>query len=102
MTNTKTIEVVESLLNEPCFVGVVAVRQQDEIVTIHLPHLKWMLEQLRLPEMFSEGKRNRWLGFVQGALWAKGLTTIEKEKERNRTQDSADEYNYSLYSSRNN
>ena len=36
---------------------------------------------------FQEGRREkgfRWLGFLQGALWAEGIYTIDELKEHNR------------------
>jgi len=39
----------------------------------------------------KEGRRrkaNRWLGFVQGFLWANGIYTIEEMKEHNRPDEN--------------
>jgi hypothetical protein len=47
---------------------------------IHLDHIKWMLEEL--PEDLD--KANRWLGFIQGVLWANGMYTIDDMREHNR------------------
>lgn len=35
-------------------------------------------------DAFSEGKRNRWLGYVQGVLVARGIMTLDEIKELNR------------------
>jgi len=51
-------------------------------------HILWML--WRIPFFVKEGRRrkaNRWLGFVQGFLWANGIYTIEEMKEHNRPNE---------------
>ena len=45
-------------------------------------HLVWMLEQI--PEL-DHDKAMRWLGFVQGALWAIGKKSIDEMKADNRS-----------------
>ncbi len=48
-------------------------------------HILWMLRQI--PGFLEEGRKekvNRWLGFIQGALWADGVYTIEEMKDHNR------------------
>lgn len=50
-----------------------------------LGHARWMCSQI--PGLVAEGrieKAQRWLGFVQGVLWASGRKTIESLKEDNR------------------
>ena len=53
---------------------------------ILLSHCYWMLDQI---EAFLDsgniGKANRWLGFIQGSLWANKLFTVEELKEQNRS-----------------
>ncbi len=55
---------------------------KDETIS----HVLWMLYQI--PQFIEtedpEEKANRWLGFVQGVLWAKEIYTIEEMKEHNR------------------
>ena len=54
---------------------------KDETIS----HVLWML--CKIPEFIEAGreeKANRWLGFVQGVLWAKEIYTIEEMKEHNR------------------
>lgn len=36
----------------------------------------------------SLGKKNRWLGFVQGVIWAKGLATVAELKDMNRPTEN--------------
>ena len=48
-----------------------------------LNHLKWMVTEMMTKE-FSDGKLNRWVGYIQGQLVLMKLTTLEKERERNR------------------
>lgn len=48
-------------------------------------HIAWMCSQI--PDFFDQGKKekaDRWLGFVQGAVWALGLRTIDQMREDNR------------------
>ena len=48
-------------------------------------HILWMLWQI--PQFIEEGRKEkagRWLGFVQGVLWAEDVYTIEEMKEHNR------------------
>ncbi len=41
-------------------------------------HCKWMLGEMeRHAAEWPEDKLNRWLGFVQGALWMLGVYTID-------------------------
>lgn len=53
-------------------------------------HAVWML--CKVPEFFETGreaKAMRWLGFVQGFIWARGYATIDEMKEANRSRDAA-------------
>lgn len=48
-------------------------------------HAAWMI--CKIPEFMAAGrseKAMRWLGFVQGYLWARGLAGIDEMKEWNR------------------
>jgi len=48
-------------------------------------HTAWML--CKIPEFMAAGRHEkamRWLGFVQGYLWARGLAGIDEMKEWNR------------------
>jgi len=50
-----------------------------------LHHVQWMVSQV--PNFLKEGRKekaNRWLGFIQGVLWAKKIYTIDEMKEHNR------------------
>lgn len=44
-----------------------------------LAHLRWMLSELW--EMRDTPKAMRWLGFVQGVLIMRGLTTVQTERD---------------------
>ena len=51
-------------------------------------HLHWMTYQME-DMLFEEDdmeKVMRWLGFLQGVLWNRGVYTIEQLKEHNRTK----------------
>lgn len=53
-----------------------------------LAHTAWMCDQiLDLPER----KRDRWLGFVQGVLWAHGQVSIGQLREATRAVLSAEQ-----------
>lgn len=44
-----------------------------------MAHLVFMCEQgVKMVDAGKEDKANRWLGFVQGALWMNGFATIEE------------------------
>jgi len=50
-----------------------------------LQHCLWMCTEI--PSFVKEGreaKAMRWLGFIQGVLWATGRASIEEMKEDNR------------------
>jgi hypothetical protein len=42
-------------------------------------HLRWMLAEM--VKLTDAGKFNRWLGFVQGALWFGGVFTVDQMRE---------------------
>jgi hypothetical protein len=47
-------------------------------------HLVWMLEEIiNMPDDKFE-KANRWLGFVQGAMWSLGLRSVDEMRNDNR------------------
>ena len=51
-----------------------------------LQHARWMLNEMETgyrAGLFSEGKINRWLGFVQGIFWACGVYSIDTMREHN-------------------
>lgn len=55
-----------------------------------IEHLKWMIENI--PE--EKGKRNRWLGFIQGVLWCigeKSIDELRKEVRENKALSMAKE-----------
>lgn len=53
-------------------------KQEDNPGT-SLPHIKWMLTELRKEKEW--GKHNRWLGFIQYGLIINGLTTVGAERD---------------------
>lgn len=51
-------------------------------------HLKWMcLRGIALVAEHRFDKANRWLGFIQGALWMTGFCSIDEMKEWNRPDE---------------
>jgi hypothetical protein len=52
----------------------------------HLLYMLWMI-----PQFIKEGRKekaNRWLGFVQGVLWANDVYEIEDVKEHNKSNEN--------------
>jgi hypothetical protein len=48
-------------------------------------HLMWMCEQViehtgYVPKEWSITKLNRWIGYIQGVMTARGFTTVERER----------------------
>jgi len=62
--------------------GLVPHQQPVAVTAVQgLEHLLWMCQTIRV--FVAEGRREkamRWLGFVQGALWAKALVSIDHLK----------------------
>jgi hypothetical protein len=53
-----------------------------------LEHIEWMLTQI--PIFLKAGRKekaNRWLGFVQGVLWARKIYMIEDMKGHNKPDE---------------
>ena len=50
-------------------------------------HLLWMCDQIDAME--DPAKANRWIGWVQGVLWASGWQTLTKQREQVRALVSA-------------
>lgn len=51
-----------------------------------LDHVLWMVCHLLDSDEakdYSDAKRNRWLGWIQGVLWAEGIYTVEEQKQHN-------------------
>jgi hypothetical protein len=50
-----------------------------------LENLEWMLGQIiSRVDLMPNDKVNRWLGFVQGVLAAKGIMNVQAERDRTR------------------
>ncbi len=61
--------------------------------TALLKHLVWMFEETK--KLAADGqldKAQRWLGFIQGVAWAKGMTTLSALKEANRDATERRDY----------
>lgn len=57
-----------------------------------LRHVRWMCAQVQT--FVAEGKlekANRWLGFIQGALWSLGRGSVDAFREDNRDASSSPE-----------
>lgn len=59
-----------------------------------LAHARWMCQEMKL--MIDRGeaddKLNRWLGFVQGVLYAHGIFSINEMREHNRQPLTVDHW----------
>ena len=72
----KYLRVLGSYWSKPADKDCIIGRDCD---AIHLDHIKFMLDNL--PEDME--KANRWLGFIQGVLWTRGIYTIDDMREHN-------------------
>ena len=53
---------------------------------IQLEHIRWMCQKAQwFCDNGEEGKANRWLGFIQGVLYANGEMTISEQRDHNRS-----------------
>ena len=74
--STKLDEVLHGLRANP---------HTNEPTIVELEHLVYMIEKMSDKKQdFSEGKTNRWLGFIQGVLWHHHIFTIDQMREHNR------------------
>lgn len=48
-------------------------------------HLLWMLNEIQHNDEQSLTKKHRWLGYIQGVLIMKGVSTVQEEREFSRT-----------------
>lgn len=59
-----------------------------DMPTRRTSHMLWMAQNcLQLVEDGRREKAMRWLGFLQGALWAEKLVTVDQLKDMNRPED---------------
>jgi hypothetical protein len=67
-----------------------AIRDPDaDTPTRRFSHMLWMSrEGLKLIEDDRREKAQRWLGFLQGALWSLKLAGVAELKDMNRPDDS--------------
>jgi hypothetical protein len=68
--------------------GYPAERQEGEndvsrLSTLQLRHAHWMCNEARAFPADKVKKKMRWLGFIQGVLWANGFRTIEEMRRDN-------------------
>ncbi len=58
-------------------------RNQVTIWDVDYTHLNWMLNEI-IAGYVQHDKAHRWLGFIQGAMTAQGVTTVEQLKQVNK------------------
>lgn len=87
MTRTRVNEALQAcakIIREQVYVKEARRSERAQLVAGEspMPHLLWMIEEaIAFPEEKTE-KAMRWLGFVQGALWARGWITIDDAKRQ--------------------
>lgn len=82
MTGSQVIEVADKYAAIP---EIAAAAPARDSTSVNRGHIHWMC--LQIPVFVHEQrieKAMRWLGFVQGALWALGLSTVEEMKRDNK------------------
>lgn len=82
MTEKQMHRVIELYQEELKSRSIFPTRQPDGTP---LAHAAWMLEEMKIH--LRDGKwekANRWLGFVQGILWCRGVYTIPQMADHNR------------------
>lgn len=89
MTDAKVLEVLRTYRQQFEAQGVAKRRSPpDNWVSQQadrLAHLHWMLDEIEsFLAVGSREKAMRWLGFIQGCLWADGLYTVAEMKDQNR------------------
>lgn len=58
---------------------------EEELQDIDDRHVHYVLTMLTRMKCFDDvEKAFRWLGFVQGVLWTKGIYTIDEMRDHNR------------------
>lgn len=55
--------------------------------TAEAAHLKWMIGEMR--NITDREKLMRWIGFMQGALWSLGLSSIDNFREMNSNEQDS-------------
>jgi len=84
MTNEQIIQVSNKYQAKLDALGYSELRE-DRDNPGSLTHISWMLYQItQLVNNNQIEKANRWLGFVQGALWALDVCTIDEMREDNK------------------
>ena len=79
MTYYKIIQVLHKYIN----ILTAHIEEQDSVCK--LCHVKWMCRQAMTFLPGKADKANRWLGFIQGALWCEEVFSIEEMQEDNNT-----------------
>ena len=92
MTKNQILKVLleyEKLIGEKVY-GVEQFSCRDRHPKWHeaLRHIRWMINQIRIfLDENQELKTQRWLGFIQGVIWAHDLYSIEELREHNRRKN---------------
>ena len=67
----------------------VLVRRDEQDLKEVIAHLSWMVNEIEghilYPNM-GKDKSMRWLGFIQGAMWALGLATLGELRKANKEE----------------
>lgn len=84
MTDSEIIEVTDKYRQLLIDRGAVRARGHE---VPNKNHLLWMCGQL--DDFIRDGRRDkamRWLGFIQGALWALGIRSVDEMRKDNRSE----------------
>jgi hypothetical protein len=70
---------------EPKRLEYLSYRESSALTASQISHVLYMLDDLeQLVDAGRLEKAFRWLGFIQGWLWARGLYSIDELKEHNK------------------
>jgi hypothetical protein len=63
-----------------------------------IEYLKWMLENLPQESEISlnDGKRDRWIGFIQGVLWCLNINNIDELRNETRSGNAVNHIKHTL------
>ena len=82
MTDKKILEAIEVYRKSFEAQGHTPIRNSE---TVNKDHLLWMCTEI--PNLLADGRREkvmRWLGFIQGSLWAMEEHSVEELKQGNK------------------
>ena len=82
MDKNQIIKIAQEYHNTLMDLGYEIKRENREPASLN--HILWMISQMA--ELFKQDKfekMNRWIGFIQGALWSRGIYSVSEMREHN-------------------